>query len=335
MIESSVIQKICSEYDIGDYVSTERVLEGVLNDNYILTTTQGKYFIKSIREKAKYKIKMINEVESFAKSNGIPVVVMMKTKSGEIFVPSNTDIYTLYHFVENNKKSIYSQEDYFSIGEMLGKIHIAGKKELPVSLELIDFEKSKSSDIIEKLIKYRDDIGNKDIQDDTDKLFLKFIDFKLSIIPKIKQVVLPNNNLIHGDYHPGNILLDQEGKIIGICDWEKAKYAPRSYELARSLIYICYPEGYDPKESLISIKSFLSGYLSQNAVGKKEIMDGCQMRVYDMTLSSWIEEKYYQLNDDRGNKFIPHEMDLINLIMKENLFEKIENIISGIILNKS
>ncbi len=53
MIPPAKIQKICSEYGIGDYISIEKVLEGVLNRNYILTATARKYFVKSVREKAK------------------------------------------------------------------------------------------------------------------------------------------------------------------------------------------------------------------------------------------------------------------------------------------
>ena len=72
MIPPDKIQKICFEYDIGNYISVEKVPEGVLNDNYILTTTTGKYFIKLVREGAKDKLKTIYDARSEEKeSKGI------------------------------------------------------------------------------------------------------------------------------------------------------------------------------------------------------------------------------------------------------------------------
>lgn len=327
MIDLITIQKICTEFGVGNYISIEKDADGVLNDNYILNTTQGKYFIKSVREKAKDKLNMIYGVESLMKSKGIPAITMLKTKTGEIFVSIDTAIYTLYPFIENDKKSVYSVNEYFSIGEMLGKIHKIGRENMLASIQLKQFNKPSSEVLKEKLLKYKNDIENKNTKDGTDVLFLKYINFKLSIISKVDMVLLPNDNLIHGDYHTGNILMDKNGVIIGVCDWEKTEYAPRAYELARSLIYNCFGEDHVLQNALAQSRSFIKGYLSQVSIEKKEIMDGCNMRVYHMAHSTWIEEKYYERHDDRANKFIQQEIDLLDSIVNKNLFEKIETIL--------
>jgi Ser/Thr protein kinase RdoA (MazF antagonist) len=330
MLDLKTIQKICTGYCVGDYLSIEKDMEGVLNVNYILNTTQGKYFIKSIREKAKNKLDMIYGVESFMKEEGIPAITMLKTKADSIFISEDSEIYTLYSFIENVRKSTYSESEYFSIGEMLGKIHKIGKGSIPASIQLKQFNKPSNEVVEEKLLKYKNDILNKDIQDGIDKLFLKYINFKLNIISKIDKVILPNDTLTHGDYHTGNILMDENGIIIGICDWEKTEYAPRAYELARSLIYNCYREGYVLETALAQSKSFMDGYLSQVSMDKKGIMEGCKMRVYHTALSTWIEEKYYERNDDRANKFIQQEIDMLDSIVNKNLLEKIETIFKTI-----
>lgn len=327
MIPSDKIQKICSEYNIGNYISIEKVPEGILNDNYILTTINGKYFIKSVREKAKDKLKTISSVETLMHDKGVPAVTMLKTKTGDIFMTDDTEVYTLYPFIEARKDSNYSDADYRSMGEMLGKIHIAGSTDIPNSLKSKEFKRPSNEVILSRLKSYRDDIRNKNNQDDTDKLFLEYIDFKLAVIQKTKEKTLPNNTLIHGDYHPGNLLIDKiTGEIIGVCDWEKVEFGPRSYELTRSLLYTCFDGDYKEEKSLADSKSFLEGYLSVFPMSVDEIIDGLNIRIYRMTLSSWIEEKYYKNHDSRANHLIRHEIKIIRSALNGGLVEKIKNI---------
>lgn len=329
MIPSDKIQKICSEYGIGNYISTEKATGGLLNDNYILTTNTGKYFIKSVREGAKNKLKIIYEAETLMKSRGIPAISMLITKSGGIFVSDDTEVYTLYLFIESDKKNDYSRDDYRSMGKMLAKIHIAGSADIPDLLKSKEFKRPSSEIILNRLKSYRDKIDKKNERNSADKLFLEYINFKLAAIKKIKEVNLPNDTLIHGDYHPGNLLFDKTtGKIIGVCDWEKVEFAPRSYELARSLLYTCFNNKHKKIEALADSKSFLEGYLSAFPMSVDEIMNGLNMRIYRMALSSWMEEKYYKNNDDRANHLIEHEMNIIDSALNGELFGQIKNIVA-------
>ena len=42
--------------------------------------------------------------------------------------------------------------------------------------------------------------------------------------------------LVHGDYHDGNLLVDARGASLALVDWDRAGWAPRSYHLARALL---------------------------------------------------------------------------------------------------
>lgn len=331
MIPPDKIQKICFEYDIGNYISVEKVPEGVLNDNYILTTTTGKYFIKSVREGAKDKLKTIYCAETLMKNRDIPAIAMLTTKSGDIFVADDTKVYTLYPFIEAMKNSNYSDTDCLSMGKMLGKIHIAGSIDIPDLLKSREFKKPSREVILNRLKSYKDAIRNKNNPDDTDKLFLEYIDIKLATIEKIKEITLPNDTLIHGDCHPGNLLIDKTTReIIGVCDWEKAEFGSRPYELALSLLYTCFNGEHNKNKSLVDSKLFLEGYISVFPMSVNEIMDGLNMRIYRMTLSSWIEEKYYKNNDSRANHLIRHEMDIIDYTVNGGLLEQIKSIANAL-----
>lgn len=44
--------------------------------------------------------------------------------------------------------------------------------------------------------------------------------------------------LVHGDLHPGHLLLDDEGRIIGVLDWTEARFTDPSGDLA--MFYMCF-----------------------------------------------------------------------------------------------
>jgi Ser/Thr protein kinase RdoA (MazF antagonist) len=46
--------------------------------------------------------------------------------------------------------------------------------------------------------------------------------------------------VIHGDYYAGNLLFDRD-RIVGVVDYDKARYLPRVVELAEALIYFASP----------------------------------------------------------------------------------------------
>ena len=143
---------------------------------------------------------------------------------------------------------------------------------------------------------------------------------------------MPNDTLIHGDYHPGNLLIDKiTGEIVGVCDWEKVEFGSRSYELARSLLYTCFDGDYKEEKSLADSKLFLEGYLSVFPMSVDEIMDGLNMRIYRMALSSWIEEKYYKNHDSRANHLIRHEVNIIDYAVNGGLLEQIKSIATKIL----
>jgi|GEM_PF-1943937 len=322
MILSETIQIIFERYPIeGDFVSINKISGGLMNNNYILKTTTRKYFIKSIRKDMRDKLKIIYGVESFMKSKNIPAIVMLQARSKEIFVESNGEIYTIYNFIDSDKDTLFLEKDFYTLGEMLGEIHNVGSVDINNFPLIKQFSRPSREIIVSRLQNYRNEIITKPVQDDAEELFLNYIDFKLVTIHKIrKEVVLPNDTLIHGDYNPGNILFDKNTRrIIGVCDWEKTEFAPKAYELARAILYTCYEGKYDSSKSLNNAKSFLSGYRSVISIIAEEIINGFDMRIHRMALSSWLEGKYCKENDSRANHLVEHEMSLVDFYINGNL----------------
>lgn len=309
------IQQIRTLYGLGDYIGSEINEEGALNYNSILETTKGKFFVKTIREKRKDDVPFIYGIETFFKNRGIKVISMMKTLDGEISVNINGNIYTVYGYLEGDKNPNYTDEQYREMGKVLGDIHLAGSKDVPSELKVIEYKYPPRDAGVEKFLRFKKLLSEKSELTEVDKMFSKYLDLKLSIASKKdKDIEYKNDTLVHGDYHPGNLLFDKNnGEIIGVCDWEQAGIFPRSYEVARSIMYICFIGDFEVEKATERAKIFMAAYNAVHPMSYEELQKGFDLRLWRMAISAWIEEKYYDHNDDRANRYVSSDMILLDL----------------------
>lgn len=339
------LKKICEAWGLGKPISTEAVAEGVLNQNYILTASEGVFFIKCVRPKKQKELIIIAAVESYMYEAGIPAIRMLKTTGGNISFQDHETIVTVYPYVPSDRSHVYSLEEHEKMGEMLAKIQERGSTEEARTLTQNTLEKilSKKSLITLELKKYKEIITCKKIKNSIDNAFLEYINLKLNGISKYTfPDILPNNLLMHGDYHTGNILFDPITRnIVGVCDWEKTKFGPRSYELIRAILYSCI-QNTTPlyattikSEILEKVQSFLVGYMNISNITLEEIMLGYDATVYYQFLATWMEKLYYEQNNSRANHLIEHQISQIHATYNTDLRKQIQGIVAGLLKTKS
>lgn len=299
------ISEILNRYDLGDLLSSETIKEGVLNENRIVHTTKGIFFLKYCKNKTPEQVQYIWQAERFMEEMGIPALKAIFTDEQNSLM--------VYTFIESDRSHAYNLKDYFIMGQMLGRIHlISQNSEIPAYLKENYYKESTDRlSAVERMKDHLDRIKQKEIIDDIDKLFLSYIEKKIMYANKFANAVLPvNDTLIHGDFHPGNLLIDRITRdVIGVCDWEKAQYAPRSYDLARSYLYIGFGTNTDDTEECLEISnSFLEGYRSVIEITDDEFKKGLLLKLRHNVYTSWIEDKYYLDGDSRANKFLKNSM---------------------------
>jgi Ser/Thr protein kinase RdoA (MazF antagonist) len=321
------LEYIATEYGLGKVLRTERILEGVLNDNYLLETEKGKYFIKGIRGKVTNRIPYIHKVEIFMKENGIPAVSMLATEKGDISLIQDGVNFCCYPFIESDRSHIYSAEDYYRCGHMLGRIHRLSNH-VPEELKQYRTKNRSREEILKELHKYKKEITAIEKKTEIDELFLAYIDMKLRLSETwVSTVLPPDNTLKHGDFHAGNLLIEKVSReIIGICDWEKAEYGIRSYELARSVLYIAFDKGTDYSGSYKIAARILEGYRSVIDISEEEFVNGFNVRLENHVLCFWIENSYYVEKNTRTIQFIENEMNILREFVENDGIEKLRHL---------
>ncbi len=314
MKDNEIFENICSEYNIGKLVRFEKIAEGLLNGNYKITTENGNYFCKCVREKKIESVDTIYKVEKYMNESGVPAVTMLVTNKGTHLAQINDQIFTLYKFIESDRSHSYSSEDYFNMGKTLARIHLASQDSLPSNIDLKKLKNNDPEETKSILKKFKEKIEEKSQLDEYDKNFLSYINSKLDLLNTAtfnNEISDHEAHLLHGDYHAGNLLIEKETRdIIGVCDWEKCERGSRAYEIARSMILLF---SFDNSEGdIINAKNFITGYQSFYPITKKELIDGFKFRTNSIIKSKWIEDRYYNKNDSRTYQFVESEIKRIN-----------------------
>ena len=304
-----ILKKVCIKNNLGELIFFERANEGMVSNSYILTTTMNKFFLKTYR--GDFDINVHN-IEKFMEGFGIPAINAIAVDMSEKSI--------IYPYVESDRSHNYEMSDYYTMGKMLANIHSAsfGKVVLEKSGKFL-YEEVKNNQSLVETKKYIDFIEKKDIKDDTDLLFLIYLQKKLQYSGSfINNEILPNDVLIHGDYHAGNLLFDKKTReIIGICDWDKSKYAPRTYDVARAYLYIGFSSGTEDLELCEEIgEKVLQGYRSVLPLSDEDLKKGIMINLKSYIYTSWLEENYYKLNNPRTNKFIKNKIKILDHFLK-------------------
>lgn len=250
----------------------------------------------------------INDVEKFMQTSETPSVAAIAM--------DETEGYMLYDFIESDRTHDYDLKDYFKMGKMLGHIHaVTYEKGVSDNLKRFPYVEKDVIDSIEKMKEYKKVLEDKLEKDLMDISFLEYIEKKLSCAEVyIKTETLPNDILVHGDFHAGNLLLSKDTRdIIGICDWEKAQYSPRALDVARAYLYIGFGTNtYDVVECVQIGNAVLEGYRTVLPLSDEDFDKGIKMRVRADIFTNWIEDKYYIQKDDRANKFIKNAIMILD-----------------------
>jgi len=284
-----------------------KVAGGYLSDNFAVGNDNKKYFLRQYRAKyTRKEIEEVHRIKNFFAENDIPIISPIRTKSGETFFEFENRFYALFPFVEEKviEAKDLSLKSIKSIARMLAKIHLLSKNGFPKLTEdrTNIFNKEKCLKLGKKLLKITEEKAERD---DFDNLALEVINFKLDLIEKntitFDSLDLSFDHLIHGDFHEMNLFYEKNGEVKYVYDVEKATVAPRAYEIARSLDYICLTDFKD--KNFKKAQEFIKSYRSVYPISDEEFKKGYLFYEMKRIHNFWIEEAHYLDDNKRTDVF--------------------------------
>ena len=183
--------------------SIERHAGGFEADAFVV---DGSWFVKVWRREPPANLALLDELAQ----RGLPVAPPVRTLDGQLAAST----YAVYPFVRGR----LAPEDPALLGQVLRRVHAITDVYLPrTTLEewCVEF--------------LRDHIEHPWIVDRRDELTTA-IDRLETVIDRARGTEVPYV-LVHHDLYGDNLIVDDDGGVIAILDWDHASLAPREHDL--------------------------------------------------------------------------------------------------------
>jgi len=238
--------KVLSCYDIDPVVDVKPLSTGNRKaPKLILICENDKYLLKR-RSPGKddlYRVAFAHAVQEYLYQKKYPVCSLVPTHGGKVTVLGLKDkTYELFGYVDGGVRYDGSREATFDAGRKLALMHklladfVSGFK----PLRGIFHDSTLVRRHLKSIGQSSDSNGNGRLMKLSDELMIIYN--KAST--RVNELGFDSwaEQVIHGDWHPGNILF-KDKKIIAVLDFDSVRYAPPVIDLANGLLQFSIVSG--------------------------------------------------------------------------------------------
>ena len=219
----NISEQICSQYNLGGFISNELITIGYEDYNYYLTTTKGKYCVK-IFNNIRTRQDIVNYLER------IRVVANSQINAPKPLKINNDIVLELDYKKNHYDICVFEYIDgknYFELNQKASKEIIKEHAKQTAMINQLDIKPDFIYDSW-AIINFEEEYKNKreylsdKYKEEFDKLLTKFKCIDLDKLPK---------GFVHGDIISTNVMLDSTNKV-WIIDFAVSNYLPRIIDLA-------------------------------------------------------------------------------------------------------
>jgi homoserine kinase type II len=344
LLRNQIVEAIEANYDLGKVVDVYEIFGGYVNRSFgIYTEKDGQrheYFVRKYKLGVTEKeILFEHKLIMFALENGFSIAAnMFKTRKGNTIVEISEGeqgvnrYFSVYTYLPGEDKytwvdNVLTDEEYASSAEVLAAFHNAVRNFDPAGLGRVEL---KIADLIPTLTSIFKEYAATSINSRLHSYYLKNLDSILAAVERIRispqdlaqMPVIP----IHCDFHPGNEKF-QDGKVVGLFDFDWSKIDLRMFDLGLGLAYFCgnWTDELDGTLMMDQCEIFLKAYQQKlqslggltplNDVEKKHL--ATILDAGNMYLIFWCLRSYYSdttLNEYEYLAYLSHQVKLMNWI---------------------
>jgi len=238
---SKELVKVLSYYDIGVIEQVASLSSGSKRaPKMVITSERGKFLLKR-RPKGKddlYRAAFSHAVQTHLAKKGFSVASLITTRDeNNTVLQLNNHIYELFEFVEGSRYD-GSAEATIDAGRQLAKFHkaladFAGRKELTLGLRRSFHDASNVRRRLRTVGSEKTSRPNRKLQKIGETLMALYNDS--SVCVSGLGFDSWDEQIVHGDWHPGNMLFAGR-KFIAVLDFGSVKIAPPVTDLANGML---------------------------------------------------------------------------------------------------
>jgi Ser/Thr protein kinase RdoA (MazF antagonist) len=228
-------------FGLGELQAASRVERGFVDENWIVETERGRYFLKRRhprRRQSEQVIQAQHELIEHLRRVGFPAPILVPAATGESFLALEGEVYELEEYIEGGPYQPDRPEHLTAAARTLGRYHTCvegfARQALRARGQLYCPENWQA--ILTRL--------REAWQLDRDEGLARIARHLESLVRDLASRYAEHGELshlvIHGDYYAGNLLFDGD-RVVGVVDYDKSSWQPRVAELAEALIYFASP----------------------------------------------------------------------------------------------
>lgn len=197
---------------------------------YAIETDTGKLFLKVRSEwwpnaQAEYVCGLLEYLES----RGFPVPSLYRTTEGQPFGVWNGHICECYEFIEGKPYAIGDLDQISAAAQQLANFHSLTRDYPPPGANLgqdVGYPTPERIGFFAERVH-----GFLSSNPETISAIEQSVDAFFNVDRNHDSNFPRSNAVVHGDYHPGNLIFDGEA-VVAVCDFDLAQAVPRAFDLA-------------------------------------------------------------------------------------------------------
>ncbi|MBC8161565.1 MAG: phosphotransferase, partial [Roseiflexaceae bacterium] len=234
--------RAAAAWQLGDIHAITPIPVGALNRSFVIDAASGRYVLRGYRYTERSPIEHEHDLIAFAHQRGVPTLMPVALPSGETLAVCDGLFYALFPFAsgEQRVRGMLGAADAAAMGRCVGKIHQA-LRDFPhdrarqLKLQVSNAATTAMMDCIQQAINIHATGG--DDEANTIEIMQGMRAYIERTPPPDQSIDTLPHQMLHGDYHERNIFFDQ-GEVSAVIDWEQALFAPRGWELLRTLVFV-------------------------------------------------------------------------------------------------
>jgi len=225
-LQNSEMQSIANQFDLGWVEFRMKLATGLINISHSVATNNGSFVFQKLNKI--WDERVIHDyvnVQSYLRTNGLHVPVLLRSKNNGSFAKENGYIWRVFEWVHHDYVNECTPQTAYAAGKTLAQFHkLMSKREFKPTFELQGFHDTPA--IASKLEKFLTDPKYKEKSD----ALYGFGEYILKEIPKFYLPANTKKIVIHGDPKLNNFLF-KDGKVISLLDLDTMMSAPLEIDI--------------------------------------------------------------------------------------------------------
>ncbi|WP_433367467.1 phosphotransferase [Actinoplanes sp. CA-142083] len=276
--------RVAEAFGLGRVLDCRPMTDGVMNLSWRLTTPAGTFAVKQLRDRTPGELRPLLEILPRLAAMGFPVPLPYQAPMW-----IDGDWYAVASWLDGAYPADLAPARCAELGELVGRLHLALAELCPPAPPHLP-------GVCDPINKIKTDLhgyASRPPADDFDRHVQQEIRWRLDVLANADPPTdadLAPCGWTHGDLQPYNLLVDADGRITGILDWDRLGVRPYGLEVVRTATITF-------GRSTGRMAAFVRGYRTHIPISGAQLADAAHRRWWTLLTEAWPLDRHYGDND--------------------------------------